>query len=164
MAFHSFLSVCALGVLSACNAKNSSAWNGHTTPGSTTPSTFTPYYVPPGAKSYDSSSPLVHYSGKWTDSFSAAYVQKGLRWTSHANASVSFTFTGTGIEWFGNSGKSHGISGVYIDGQFVQGVDPWNAVRNKQQRTFWKFDLPYGKPTLKIVNAGKKHGSNRNGI
>ena len=168
MAFHSFLHsfllVCVLVSLSACNAKNDSAWNGHITSGSTTPSTFTPYYVPPGAKSYDSSSPLVHYSGKWTDSFSAAYVQKGLRWTSHINASVSFTFVGTGIEWFGNSGKSHGISDVYIDGLLVQSVNAWNAVRYKLQRTFWKFDLLYGKHTIKIVNTGKRPRSTRNGI
>lgn len=127
-------------------------------------SAFTPYYVPPGTKSYDSSSPLIHYSGKWTDSYSAAYIQKGLRWTSHPNASVSFTFTGTGIEWFGNSGKSHGISDVYIDGQLVQHVDAWNAVRNKQQRTFWKFNLPYGKHTLKIINTGKRTRSKGNGL
>jgi len=164
MAFRSFLIICLLVSLSACNVTNNMAWNGHTTPGSMTPSTFTPYYVPPGAKSYDSSSPLIHYSGKWTDSFSAAYVQKGLRWTSHTNASVSFTFTGTGIEWFGNSGKSHGISDVYVDGRLVQSVDAWSAVRNKQQRTFWKFNLPYGKHTLKIINTGRRHRSNRNGI
>src|SRR6267154_2156083 len=129
MAFRSFLVTCSLFSFSACKAADNSAWNGHTTPGSTTPSAFTPYYVPPGTKSYDSSSPLIHYSGKWRDSFSAGYVHKTLRWTPETNASVSFTFTGTGIEWFGNSGISHGISDVYVDGRFVQNVDAWNAVR-----------------------------------
>lgn len=165
MPLSSFLIICASVALAASrHTVKTSAWNGRTTPGSTTPSLFTPYYVPPGAKSYDSSSPLVKYSGKWSDSFNAAYVHKGLRWTSHTNASVSFTFTGTGIEWFGNTGKSHGITDVYIDGSLVESVDAWASVRNRQQRIFWKFDLPYGKHTIKLLNSGTRPGSSRNTV
>jgi hypothetical protein len=139
------------------------AWNGHTTPGSTSPAAFTPYYVPPGAKSYDSASPLIHYSGTWTDSFSSAFVQKSLRWTSQINAAISFTFNGTGIEWFGNSGNAHGISDIYIDGRLIQNVDAWSdvVVARRQQRIFSKYDLASGKHTIKIVNTGKRVGSHR---
>lgn len=150
-------------ILSTVIAKDS-AWNGHTTPGSTIPAAFTPYYVPPGAKSYDSASPLIHYSGKWIDSFSVRYVKKSMRSTSSINASVSFTFTGTGIEWFGNSGKTHGISYVYIDDQPAQKVDAWSAAALDQQRIFWKFDLSYGKHVLKIINAGRRPGSAKNTV
>lgn len=153
-----------LALFSTCGQVNQPAWNGHTTPGSTTLTAFTPYYVPPGAKSYDSSSPLVHYSGRWTDNFSAAYVQKTLRWTSHTNASISFTFTGTGIEWFGNSGRSHGLVDVFIDGKHVEIVDAWSSVHNKQQRIFSRFDLSHGKHSIKLVNTGKRPGSERNTI
>lgn len=132
------------------------AWNGHTTPGSTVPSTFTPYYVPPGTKSYDSHSPLVHYSGKWTDSYSRSYVGKTLRSTSQAKSVVRFTFTGTGIEWFGNTDKRHGIANVYLDGKLVQHVDAYSSVARKQQRIFWNFNLPLGRHTIKIVNSGRK--------
>ena len=143
---------------------NQSAWNGHTTPGSTTPSRFTPYYVPPGAKSYDSSSPLIHYSGEWKDKFSVAYEQNTLRWTSQAGASVTFTFHGTGIEWFGNTGTSHGISRVYIDGNFIKTANAWRNSRREQQRIFSKLDLRYGKHTIKLVNAGRRPGSKRSTI
>ena len=139
-----------------------SAWNGYTPPGSATPTAFTPYYVPPGAKGYDSASPLIHYTGgKWFESYSKDYIGHSLRWTSSINAAIIFTFSGTGIEWFGNTDNCNGISDVFIDGLFVQSVNAWSSVRWKQQRLFWVFDLPYGKHTLKIVNTGKTTGSEK---
>ncbi|KAF8163569.1 copper radical oxidase [Crassisporium funariophilum] len=158
------LSVVAyLGLVRITWAKDS-AWNGQTSLGSTTPASFTPYYVPPGAKSYDSNSPLVSYKGKWTDHFSAAYVQKSLRATSQPSAEVSFTFTGTGIEWFGNSDKRHGLAIVMIDGVPVDEVDTFSnrAGPLRKQRIFWKFDLPYGVHTIKLINTAKRPGSTKN--
>ena len=138
-----------------------SAWNGHTTPGSTKPKRFTPFYVPPGAKSYDSSSPLVHYTGEWVDIFSEAYVHRNLRSTTDVNAAFIFTFTGTGIEWYGNRDKRHGIADVYIDGVLVERVDAYSPHKTplRQQCKFWHFGLPYGKHTMKIVNTAKRPGS-----
>ena len=40
------------------------AWNGLTTSGSQMSAPFTPFYVPPGAKSYDLTSPLIAYKVK----------------------------------------------------------------------------------------------------
>lgn len=130
------------------------AWNGHTTPGSTNPTTFSPYYVPPGARSYDSASPLLHYSGDWGESFSSGYVQGSIRKTSTANSYVSFTFTGTGIEWFGSMSPKHGIAEVYMDGQLSERADGYNSQPLRQQRLFWVYDLPPTKHTIKIVNSG----------
>lgn len=138
-----------------------SAWHGHISPGSTKLSKFTPYYVPPGAKSYDSSSPLLHYSGPWSESFSSKYVQKSARFTSVPGAAMSFTFTGTGVEWFGTLDSKHGISQVYLDGKSTDLVDAYSAIPMNQQRIFWAFDLPQGKHTLKIVNTGGKNPDSR---
>lgn len=139
------------------------AWNGHLTPGSTTPSPFTPYYVPPGAKSYDSSSPLVHYSGQWTDSYSRRYVDNTLRSTTQAKAAVTFTFTGTGVEWFGCMDKHHGVASVWLDGKKVESVDAFNDARVGQQRMFSVFGLKEGKHTIKIVNEGISKSSGNSG-
>lgn len=147
-----------------CIYAKDSAWNGHITPGlSTRPARFTPFYVPPGAKGYDSSSPLVHYTGKWDDIFSDAYIQKTLRSTSAVDATITFTFTGTGIEWFGNRGKRHGIAEVYIDGLLRKLVDGYSPDERplRQQRKFWDYGLDYGKHTIKIVNTAKRPGSDR---
>ena len=140
-----------------------SAWNGHTTPASTIPARFTPFYVPPGAKSYDSSSPLIYYTGKWNDVYSGAYIQKTLRSTSAVNAAITFTFTGTGIEWFGNCDKRHGVAEVYIDGVHKQTVDAYSANETplRQQRKFGDYSLSFGPHTIKIVNTAKRPGSNR---
>ncbi|KAI0261380.1 glyoxal oxidase N-terminus-domain-containing protein [Gloeopeniophorella convolvens] len=136
------------------------AWNGHTPPGAATPAPFTPYYVPPGAKSYDSASPLVHYKGSWTDAYAARFVGGSLRKTTKHGAAVSFTFTGTGIEWFGCTGPRYGSADVYIDGKHAQRVDAYTAQDHVQQRLFWSFNLPHKKHTIKIIHSGKKrkHG------
>ncbi|KAG1855474.1 putative copper radical oxidase [Suillus tomentosus] len=132
-----------------------SAWNGQTPSGTDTPGPFRPYYVPPGAKSYDSSSPLIHFTGSWVDSFNNMYVATTLRWTDEKGAAARMTFVGTGIEWFGGLDRSHGIAAVFIDGKKVQEIDTWSNVSRKQQRIFWTFNLPYGKHTIKVRNLGK---------
>ncbi|KAH7913989.1 putative copper radical oxidase [Hygrophoropsis aurantiaca] len=165
MISHSLLLIFAsFSVVYATNTSGDSAWNGHTTPGSETAAPFLPWYVPPGAKNYDSSSPLIRYAGKWMDSFSPTYIQRTLRWTNQADASASFTFTGTGIEWFGGLGTTHGTADVYIDGVKMSNVDAWNNGPQQQQRIYWKYDLSCGKHTIKVVNAGKTDGSKRNSI
>ncbi|KAI0780635.1 copper radical oxidase [Trametes elegans] len=156
MGIRSLLVSATLAVLIASTLADP-AWNGHLVPGSTARTRFTPYYVPPGAKSYDSSSPFLHYTGNWMESFSSAYVQKSIRSSSERGAAMTFTFTGTGVEWFGNQDSRHGLAQVYLDGKPVQLVDAYNEAPLKQQRMFWTFGLPDGKHTLKIVNTGQKH-------
>jgi len=143
-----------------------SAWNGHTldvdnklsSPGTLL---FTPFYVPPGARAYDSASPLVLYTGTWTESFSSAYVENTLHSSPRKDSSVFFSFTGTGIEWFGNTGIRHGIANVYVDGMFVRTVDTWNEVSRRQQRLFWLYGLAPGRHNVKIVNTGRRRPSSR---
>lgn len=139
-----------------------SAWNGLVLPGSQKSNAlFTPFYVPPGAKRYGSKSPLVLYSGGWEEVFSSNAVSKSLRASSLENASVSFPFTGTGIEWFGNRDNRHGSAKVYLDNKHITDVDLWAAGKKtqRQQRLFAKYDLTPGPHTLKIVNAGGAQGS-----
>ncbi|KAJ6463832.1 copper radical oxidase [Mycena vitilis] len=150
----------ALATLSPRVSASDLAWNGHTTPESTTPSALLPYYVPPGAKSYDSASRLVLYSGKWTETFSPAYVGNSIEKTVEAGASVTFSFYGSGIEWFGNCDRFHGISLVYLDGILFQKVDAWcDSEERKQQRIFWTFGLSRKRHTMKIRNTAARPGS-----
>lgn len=142
------------------------AWNGLTTLGSVKPASFTPYYVPPGTKSYDSTSPLISYKGTWTDRYSTGYIGKSLRSSSEPNAEILFTFIGTGIEWFGSSDNLHGIGTVLIDGKLIDEIDTYSnrMVSRKQQRLFWKFDLPLASHTIKIVNTAKRPGSTKHTV
>ena len=127
-------------------------------------SLFTPFYVPPGARAYDSASPLVLYTGAWTESFSSAYVEGTLHSSSRKDSSIFFSFTGTGIEWFGNVGVRHGIADVYIDGVFVRPVDTWNGVSRRQQRLFWQYGLARGRHNIKIVNNGRRRTGSRGNL
>ena len=149
------LTLLSFPFLLAFTSAREPAWNGQTLPGTDEPGPFWPYYVPPGAKSYDSTSPLIHFTGSWSDTFNNLYVGQSLRWTDEKGAAARLTFVGTGIEWFGSLDCSHGIAAVFIDGAKVQEVDTWNDVARKQQRLFWKFDLPYGAHTIKITHLGK---------
>lgn len=131
------------------------AWNGKTPPGSEKPQVFSSFYVPPGAKSYDSSSPLIQYRGLWRQSYSSSYIEGTSRWTDEPGARVSFSFVGTGIEWFGSQDRTHSIAVVFIDGQKVDHVDAWSNIPRTQQRLFWKYDLPYGKHLIEIEHTGR---------
>ncbi|KAI9509596.1 copper radical oxidase [Russula earlei] len=167
--WHALLAVPALIALSAQGlsnehtahpAKSDPAWNGYTPPGTADPAPFTPYYVPDGAKSYDSASRLVHYKGTWADAYSSSFVGHSSRRTRQPGASFYASFTGTGVEWFGGTGPEYGAADVYIDGRLVDRVDSYSKDRRFQLRRFWVFGLEYRKHTLKVVNAGKrgKHG------
>jgi len=138
------------------------AWNGFTTPGPLV-TTFTPYYVPLGAKSYDSTSPLISYKGIWSDQYSSGFVGNSLRTTTQPGAEVSFTFNGTGIEWFGSICKTCGLAIVKIDGKPQGEVNNYceNDRPSKQQRLFWKYDLPSGMHTIKLINTGERARSIR---
>ena len=143
-----------------------SAWNGNVPNSSDGLSlsgtlVFTPFYVPPGARAYDSASPLVLYTGTWAESFSAAYVENTLHSSTRRDASVFFSFTGTGIEWFGNTGVRHGVANVYIDGLFVRAVDTWSDVSRRQQRLFWQYGLARGRHNIKVVNSGRRRPGSR---
>ena len=148
----------ALGGDSAWNGLSPSANNALSASGTLS---FTPFYVPPGARAYDSASPLVLYTGAWTESYSSAYVENTLHSSPRKDSSIFFSFSGTGIEWFGNTGVRHGIANVYVDGVFVRTVDTWNDVSRRQQRLFWQYGLARGRHNIKIVNSGKRRTGSR---
>ncbi|KAK0441835.1 copper radical oxidase [Armillaria borealis] len=156
------ISFLSLAKFLTCTLAADPAWNGHTTPGSTDITAFTPFYIPPGSKAYDSSSSLVLYRGHWTESYHGDHYQGSTRTTNDKHAEVTFSFTGTGIEWFGNVGRHHGTHYIYLDGTPVQEVDSWSPVSRKGQRIFSVFGLKPGKHILKIKNTAKElHPSSR---
>lgn len=152
---------CALLVLGGDSAWNGKVPNANNELSSSGTLVFTPFYVPPGARAHDSASPLVLYTGTWTESFSPAYVESTLHSSPRKDSSVFFSFSGTGVEWFGNTGVRHGIANVYIDGVFAGTVDTWNNVSRRQQRLFWQYGLARGRHNIKIVNSGRRRPGSR---
>ncbi|KIL69989.1 copper radical oxidase [Amanita muscaria Koide BX008] len=154
MFFALFYAICTLPLFTWLSFAHDPAWNGYTDAGSTSLAPFTPYYVAPGTKSYDSSSPLIMYTGKWTRIYSNEYVHQTLHRTAERGAAAIFTFFGTGIEWFGCTGKDYGNADVYIDGILVRTVNNRSPEEWKQQRLYWNYTLTSGKHTAKFVNRG----------
>jgi hypothetical protein len=147
------ISLSAPHCLAADHAHYEPAWNGYTPPGTNVSTPFTPYFVPDGAVSYDSSSPLVHYKGKWADSYSPRFIGGSSRKTTEHGTSFSIYFTGTGVEWFGCTGPRYGVAEVYVDGRLEQRVDVRAPKKHYQQRLYWLFGLPDARHMLTVVHA-----------
>jgi hypothetical protein len=79
-------------------------------------------------------------------------------YTATTPAYAEFTFTGTGIQWIGESNYFCGVAEVYLDGEKVSTVDPFIAPSIVSQFVnFSREGLPYGQHTIKIVAAGQKN-------
>jgi len=75
-------------------------------------------------------------------------------------AYAEFTFTGTGIQWIGESNFLCGIAEVYIDGEKVATVDSFTGPKSINQFVnFSMEDLPFGEHTIKIVATGLKNAA-----
>ncbi|KLO18541.1 copper radical oxidase [Schizopora paradoxa] len=136
-----------------------SAWNGHLTPGSNTPSRFTPYYVPDGSTAYDSLSPAVDRAGDWYVARSSEYINGSTLATTSRNASLLFSFKGTGVEIYGGVGKRYGSMDIYLDREFVGAYSVRDSKDRQQQLLFFSYDLASTPHQLSLVNKGSNSGS-----
>jgi hypothetical protein len=71
--------------------------------------------------------------------------------TKDAGASVSYAFSGTGVDWVGASGPDQGVVDVYIDGKLVKRVDTHSDTRRTQQTLFSTAGLRDGRHTFMAV-------------
>ncbi|MET3566017.1 hypothetical protein ABIC47_001502 [Leifsonia sp. 563] len=71
--------------------------------------------------------------------------------TTATGASVSYTFTGTGVDWLAPTGPDQGIVDVYLDGKLVKRVDTHSDTRRTQQKVFSVSGLRNGKHTIMAV-------------
>ena len=71
--------------------------------------------------------------------------------TKDAGASVSYAFTGTGVDWVSATGPDQGVVDVYIDGKLVKRVDTHSDTRRTQQKVFSTSGLRNGEHTFMAV-------------
>lgn len=111
-----------------------------------------------GTLTNDNDADIV-YSGNWSevsDSIVSNY-QSGFHTTADNNASIEYTFEGTGISYITQKNSQLGEVDIYIDGQLDQTVDCYNEKTLPQQYVYTKSGLSNGSHTIKLV---KKSGSN----
>lgn len=79
-------------------------------------------------------------------------------YSSSAPAYAEFTFTGTGIQWIGETNYYCGVAEVYLDGVKVSTVDPFIAPSIINQFVnFSREGMPYGQHTIKVAATGLKN-------
>lgn len=79
-------------------------------------------------------------------------------YSSSVPAYAEFTFTGTGIQWIGETNYYCGVAEVYLDGTKVSTVDPFIAPSIINQFiNFSEEGMPYGQHTIKVVATGLKN-------
>ena len=71
--------------------------------------------------------------------------------TKDTGASISYAFTGTGVDWVGPTAADQGIVDVYIDGKPVKRVDTHSDARRTQQKLFSASGLRNGQHTFMAV-------------
>lgn len=71
--------------------------------------------------------------------------------TKDTGASVSYTFSGTGVDWLGATAPDQGVVDVYIDGKLMKRVDTHSDTRRTQQTLFSSSGLRNGKHTFMAV-------------
>lgn len=104
-------------------------------------------------------SPALSFTGQWTcaPSPDGSNLSGGHCWSNAANASMSWTFTGSLIEVFGRPDLENGIFNVFIDGTLVGQVDGhYGAVDNDALNGYGLFQAKVspGTHTIKLTNTG----------
>lgn len=111
-----------------------------------------PSFVP---KVTESSSTLVHTTGTWaTDSTTTAYSGGSTRIASTAGASMTTTFTGSGLAWLGDAGPDRGAAQVLIDGVVRATPTEYAATATPRRLVYAINWSAQGRHTITIVVAG----------
>ena len=80
----------------------------------------------------DDPSSAVTYSGTFTHATGYTGDYDGTEsWSSTAGNTVSFTFTGTSVEWISSLASNHGIANIYLDGNPGQEQSRYLRVRER---------------------------------
>ena len=113
---------------------------------------------------YDDPDPALQYTGSWSHVANQSYTTGDYKQTesfsSVANDSVTYNFTGTAVQWIGPKNTNGGIAQVYLDGTQVATVDTYaSAGKAFQQVLFAKSGLDAGGHTLKVVVTGQKNAA-----
>ena len=99
------------------------------------------------------------------DSGNAGFYDGSNSWDNTANDSVSITFQGTQIKFYGVVGTGHGIGAVSIDGGAESMIDFYAPVSAGNTLLYTSPVLPAGQHTLKVRVTGQQNGlANWNGI
>lgn len=103
----------------------------------------------------DDASPIVTYSGQWTDSVPGGdtdnYKDNSYH-SSNTSSSATLLFTGTSVWLYGSQGPSHGTFSVTLDGT-TQTFDAFNTSTVYQKALFTQGGLAVSRHNLTVTNT-----------
>lgn len=115
-----------------------------------------PGHIQTMPETVNDSDALTVYEGSWqTFDGDEAYANGDCHVTD--TGSVSLTFRGTAVDWYGLVNSDLGIVDVYLDGELVlEGLDLYSPVR-RRQKLFSKTELSAGEHTVTVRATGTKN-------
>ncbi|HTL28477.1 MAG TPA: ADP-ribosylglycohydrolase family protein [Tepidisphaeraceae bacterium] len=106
----------------------------------------------------DSDNSRWKFTGEWTREVNRRAGIERIAGTKGASAEIEFEGTGAVIvgPYLGNGGQAE----VYLDGQLDRTIDVWPDDEKKKlnDAVWWKFNLPKGKHTVKLLVKGESFG------
>jgi hypothetical protein len=109
----------------------------------------------------DDASTGMQYSSNWAIANSGAYFNGSDHYTTTGGSTLSYTFTGKSITWYGVIGQDHGKADVSIDGVFDQTIDCFASAWQVTQ-VYTKSGLTGGTHTLTITVRSDKNSAATN--
>jgi hypothetical protein len=105
---------------------------------------------------YNDTDSAITYSGSFAHSYnySSDDSQGDVHQTQNNNDYFQFTFTGSGVNYYGPSDSTTGTQDVYIDGTFQQTVNGYYAGTRYNKVLYSNTGLSYGQHTIKVVKTG----------
>lgn len=105
---------------------------------------------------YADASASIHYAGRWATAGHGGYAGGRVHYSKQADASATFTFSGSRIQWFGPTGPTRGQARVSIDGDVVKVVNLHRSSFSSRTLIFAKAWSTVGRHTLTIQVIGTK--------
>ncbi len=102
--------------------------------------------------------PSINYSGYWVVDTEGVHSAGRAIILNETGARASLTFTGTAINWIGDTSFDRGVAKVYLDGN-VNIVDTYSEVRRSQVSLFLAKGLTPGVHTLLIEESAIKNSN-----
>jgi hypothetical protein len=97
--------------------------------------------------------------GSWFSSANASHYGGTIQLTKVTGEFATYTFIGTGIEWYTATSTNRGIAEIYIDGVLQTTYDGYAGSAGFQVKAYEKTDLAFGSHTIKIVVTNTKNAS-----
>ncbi|MEU6972067.1 putative Ig domain-containing protein [Kitasatospora aureofaciens] len=104
----------------------------------------------------DDGSAAVTYSGGWNSTGSTGCGSGLDHWSNSTGAAASFTFSGTGLTYYGSQTLDNGIAALSIDGGLAVDVNLYAPAKRLGLPVYTSPVLPAGTHTVTVTVSGRK--------